>query len=49
MLKPEVILEYTKKLSTSIEQIVFADDRLDVLRKTEKLQITAYPPSSFTE
>lgn len=49
MLKPEVILEYTKKLNISIEQVVFVDDRLDVLRKAEELEITAYHPSSFTE
>ena len=32
-----------------LNDIVFVDDRLDVLRKAEELGITAYHPSSFTE
>lgn len=48
MLKPDVILEYSKKLNISLSDIVFVDDRLDVLRKAETLGITAYHPSSFT-
>ena len=49
MLKPEVILEYSKHLNINKEDIVFVDDRLDVLRKAEELGITAYHPSSFME
>ncbi len=49
MLKPEVILEYSKNYQLDLEDIVFVDDRLDVLRKAEELGITAYHPSSFTE
>lgn len=49
MLKPDVILEYSKKLNISLKDIVFVDDRMDVLRKAETLGITAYHPSSFTE
>lgn len=49
MLKPGVILEYCKKLSINIEDVVFVDDRLDVLRKSEELGITSYHPSSFME
>lgn len=49
MLKPEVIIEYSKKLNISMDDIIFVDDRLDVLRKAEELGITAYHPSSFME
>ena len=49
MLKPEVILEYCKHLNINKEDVVFIDDRLDVLRKAEELGITAYHPSSFME
>ena len=49
MLKPEVILEYCKHLNINKEDVVFVDDRLDVLRKAEELGITAYHPSSFME
>lgn len=49
MLKPEVIIEYAKKLNINIKDTVFVDDRLDVLRKAEELGITAYHPSSFME
>lgn len=49
MLKPEVIIEYAKKLKINIKDTVFVDDRLDVLRKAEELGITAYHPSSFME
>ena len=49
MLKPEVILEYCKYLNINKEDVVFVDDRLDVLRKAEELGITAYHPSSFME
>lgn len=49
MLKPDVIIEYSKKMNVSLENIVFVDDRLDVLRKAEENGITAYHPSSFTE
>ena len=49
MLKPEVILEYSKHLNINKEEVVFIDDRLDVLRKAEELGITAYHPSSFME
>lgn len=49
MLKPEVIIEYAKKLNIDIKDTVFVDDRLDVLRKAEELGITAYHPSSFME
>lgn len=49
MLKPEVIIEYSKKYSLNLSDVVFVDDRLDVLRKAEELGITAYHPSSFIE
>lgn len=49
MLKPDVILKYSKKLKVNLQDIVFVDDRLDVLRKAEELGITAYHPSSFME
>lgn len=49
MLKPEVMIEYSKKYKLNLNDIVFVDDRLDVLRKAEELGITAYHPSSFTE
>ena len=49
MLKPEVILAYSKKLNIDLNDIVFVDDRLDVLRKAETLGITSYHPSSFVE
>ena len=49
MLKPDVILEYCKYLNINKEDVVFVDDRLDVLRKAEELGITAYHPSSFME
>ena len=49
MLKPDVILEYFKYLNIIKEEVVFVDDRLDVLRKAEELGITAYHPSSFIE
>lgn len=49
MLKPDVILEYCKYLNIIKEEVVFVDDRLDVLRKAEELGITAYHPSSFIE
>lgn len=49
MLKPEVILEFTKKYNINIKDVAFVDDRMDVIRKAEELGITAYHPSSFTE
>ena len=49
MLKPEVILEYCKHLNINKKDVVFVDDRLDVLRKAEELGITSYHPSSFME
>lgn len=49
MLKPDVIIEYSKKMNVSLENMVFVDDRLDVLRKAEENGIIAYHPSSFTE
>ena len=49
MLKPEVILEYCRYLNINKEDVVFVDDRLDVLRKAEELGIIAYHPSSFME
>ena len=49
MLKPEVILEYCRHLNINKADVVFVDDRLDVLRKAEELGITAYHPSSFME
>ena len=49
MLKLDVILEYCKYLNINKEDVVFVDDRLDVLRKAEELGITAYHPSSFME
>lgn len=47
MLKPEVILEYRLKYKLNLNDIVFVDDRMDVIRKAEELGITAYHPSSF--
>lgn len=49
MLKPEVIVEYCKHYNLDIKNVVFVDDRIDVLRKAEEMGITAYHPSSFTE
>lgn len=49
MLKPEVILEFTKKYNINIKDVAFVDDRMDVIRKAEELGITAYHPSSFIE
>lgn len=49
MLKPEVIIEYSKKYNLNLSDMVLVDDRLDVLRKAEELGITAYHPSSFIE
>ena len=49
MLKPEVIIEYSKHFNIPLSKMAFVDDRLDVLRKAEELGITAYHPSSFTE
>lgn len=49
MMKPNVIIEYAKKLNINLQDTVFVDDRLDVLRKAEELGITAYHPSSFVE
>ena len=49
MLKPDVIIEYAKKLNINVSDTVFVDDRLDVLRKAEELGIVAYHPSSFTK
>ena len=49
MLKPDLIIEYAKKLNINVSDIVFVDDRLDVLRKAEELGIVAYHPSSFTK
>lgn len=49
MLKPEVIIEYSRHFNIPLEKIVFVDDRLDVLRKAEKCGITSYHTSSFME
>lgn len=49
MMKPNVIIEYAKKLDINLQDTVFVDDRLDVLRKAEELEIKAYHPSSFVE
>lgn len=49
MLKPEVIMEVCKHCNIAIEKAVFVDDRIDVLRKSEEMGITAYHPSSFVE
>lgn len=49
MMKPNVIIEYAKKLDINLQDTIFVDDRLDVLRKAEELGITAYHPSSFVE
>ncbi len=49
MLKPDVITQYSKKLKVNLQDMVFVDDRLDVLRKAEELGITSYHPSSFME
>lgn len=49
LLKPEVIIEYCKHYNLDISDVVFVDDRIDVLRKAEEMGITAYHPSSFTE
>ena len=49
MMKPNVIIEYAKKLDINLQDTVFVNDRLDVLRKAEELGITAYHPSSFVE
>lgn len=49
LLKPEVIIEYCKHYNLDISDVVFVDDRIDVLRKAEEMGIMAYHPSSFTE
>lgn len=49
ILKPDVMLEYAKHYNIKLEDIVFVDDRLDVLRKAEEMGITVYHPSSFME
>lgn len=49
LLKPEVILEYSKRYNISLNEIAFIDDRLDVLRKAEEMGIKAYHPSSFMD
>lgn len=49
MLKPEVMLEYSKQYNINLADIVFIDDRMGVIRKAEELGITSYHPSSFTE
>lgn len=49
LLKPEVIIEYCKHYNIDIKQVVFVDDRIDVLRKAESLGIKSYHPSSFME
>lgn len=48
MLKPDVIIEYSKKYNIDLKNMIFVDDRLDVLRKAESLGITSFHPSSFT-
>ena len=49
MLKPEVIMQHCKHFNIDIKDVVFVDDRIDVLRKAEEMGINAYHPSSFTE
>lgn len=49
MLKPEVMLEYSKQYNINLADIIFIDDRMGVIRKAEELGITSYHPSSFTE
>lgn len=49
LLKPEVIIECCKHYEIDIKDVVFVDDRIDVLRKAESLGIKSYHPSSFTE
>ena len=49
MLKPEVIIEYSRHFNIPLDKIVFVDDRLDVLRKAEEYGIASYHPSSFME
>ena len=45
MLKPEVIIEYSKHYNFNLSDVIFVDNRLDVLRKTEEFGITSYHPS----
>ena len=47
MLKPQVIVEYSKRYGFDLKDAVLVDDRLDVLRKAEENGITVYHPSSF--
>lgn len=49
MLKPEVMLEYAKHYNIKLEDIVFVDDRIDVLRKSKEMGIVSYHPSSFVK
>lgn len=42
-------IEYSKNYNVDLSDIVFVDDRLDVLRKAEEMGITSYNPSSFME
>lgn len=49
MLKPEAIIECARHHKILLEDLVFVDDRLDVLRKAEEMGITSYHPSSFME
>ena len=48
-IKPLVILEYVKHFNWNISDVIFVDDRLDVLREAEVLGIKSYHPSSFVE
>lgn len=49
MLKPDVIIEYSKKYNIDLKKMILVDDRLDVLRKAESLGITSFHPSSFAD
>lgn len=49
MMKPSVILEYCNYFGIEKEEVVFVDDRLDVLRRAEELGITSFHPSSFID
>lgn len=49
ILKPEVIIEWCNHFNIDRRDVVFVDDKLDVLRKAVELGITSYHPSSFVE
>lgn len=48
-IKTEVLQEYSKKLNVKFEDIIFIDDKLDVLRNAEEQGIPSYHITSFVD